>query len=113
MLAVVAGLRARARPAAPAGTWLALATLAFLSRLTHELAFTLMAIPAAGLVRVPDARRALDDLRNPRHPRLPSLRHPRPCSVSAAALGIGLVAGQAVLCALHFLMPPGEGGGER
>ncbi|HVG86872.1 MAG TPA: glycosyltransferase family 39 protein, partial [Vicinamibacterales bacterium] len=43
------GPRAELRWASPGGTWLPLAGLALLSRLTHELAFTLLAIPVAAL----------------------------------------------------------------
>jgi len=100
------------RPGAPARTWLALAVLAFLSRLTHELAFTLMAIPVAGLlldsgsdaVQSPGQLRPLRHLRTPRH---------LPLWVAVAVgIGVGLVAAQAVLFALHYAPPAiGRGSG--
>lgn len=71
--------------------------LAFLSRLTHELAFTLMAVPAVGLLVA-----WLE-----RHPR----ERMRRWAAAGLAIGAGLVAAQAVLMALHFVMPAREGGG--
>ena len=82
----------------PVSTWWVLGGLAFASRVTHELAFTLMAIPTAGLAlswvgeRVPRTSR--------RHWVIAGL-------VMLAGLGLA----QAVLTGLHFVMPPGEGGG--
>ncbi len=107
-----------ASPPTPVRTCLALASLAFLSRLTHELAFTLMAIPVAGLLldrgrhafTPPDHLRDLPHLRL-RHLRHLRLRHVRPWAVIAAAIGVGLIAAQSVLAALHVALPAGEGGG--
>ncbi|MGE0461557.1 MAG: hypothetical protein AB7Q16_09330 [Vicinamibacterales bacterium] len=108
-------------PFAPARTWLALAGLAFLSRLTHELAFTLMAIPVAGLLldcrrhvsERPADLRHLRHLRLPglRHLRLPGLRHLRLWSIIAASIGIGVLGAQSALTALHYAVPSGDAGG--
>jgi hypothetical protein len=144
ILAVVSRLRSPETPGASARqarTCVALASLAFVSRLTHELAFTLMAIPVAGLLldrgrhafTPPDPLRPLRNLRlrDLRHLRLRDLRHlrlrdllhlrlrdlphlrlcRRPWAVIAAAIGVGLIAAQSVLAALHVAIPAGEGGG--
>ena len=84
------GPRPELRWASPVGTWLPLAGLALLSRLTHELAFTLLAIPVAALTAS-------------------SVAHRRPWIGVSAALAAGLIAGQVVLTALHFVVP-GSGG---
>lgn len=105
VLTCVAVLTLVAAVASPGATpttarWIALAALALVSRLTHELAFTMMAIPAAILAI---------GLTN--HQSAKSAQSAAALSVkSATSLAIGLVAAQAVLTGLH-LLAPGTGGG--
>ena len=83
---------------APRRTLAGVLCLAFASRLLHELAFALIAIPlvaiaigAAGGDAEPGRRRTWKAV----------------CMAMLAGLGIA----QAMLMALHFLMPPSDGGG--
>lgn len=116
-------------------TWLALtATVAFCSRLTHELAFTLLAVPAAGLLLQAAHLRSRTDhavgispsaasstgLAGPASPAsLAGLAaggsartfHWQPWAAFGMALAIGLAAAQAVLVALHYVEPVNESGG--
>jgi hypothetical protein len=82
---------------------LAIAALAFLSRLTHELAFTLLVIPAVRLV--------VEDTGTTWRSAIPTRPHWRAAAREAAALGAGLVAAQAVLFMAHFALPPPQAGG--
>jgi Dolichyl-phosphate-mannose-protein mannosyltransferase len=79
-----------------------LAAMTFVSRLTHELAFTLLAIPVASLIVSWCGARATPRGQNARHF---DSRHLRLVSAAAA----GLVAAQALLMALHFVTA-GSGG---
>ncbi len=99
-----APVRTCPHPFAPARTWLALTCLAFLSRLTHELAFTLMAIPAAGLL--------LDWRPRPTPDPLGNLPHLRLWCTIAASIGIGVLGAQSALTALHYAVPSGDAGGD-
>jgi hypothetical protein len=83
---------------APVRGWAPIVALAFVSRLLHELAFLLVAIPAAALVLTWTDRRAA-----------PALR--RRWTIGGAAILAGLAAAQALIMALHFLLPPSDGGG--
>lgn len=83
----------RTRPHLPA-----LLACAFASRLTHELAFTLLAIPAAALIL------SRTDARAGRVSR-------RDWAMASLAILAGLGAAQVLLVSLHFLMPPSGGGG--
>ncbi len=85
-------------PVAPRRTLAGVLCLAFVTRLLHELAFTLMAIPLAVLAL--GATRG--DLTRERRGTWTGV-----CIAMLAGLGIA----QAVLMALHFLMPPSDGGG--
>lgn len=117
ILAVVSRLRSPGIPErrpgqpAPVRTCLALASLAFLSRLTHELAFTLMAIPVAGLLLDGRPRPTPGDLDDLGHLRLRNLPHLRLWSGIAASIAIGVLGAQSALTALHYAMPSGEAGG--
>lgn len=93
-------------------TWVALigrhrgltvASIAFLSRLTHELAFTLMVIPVARLVM--EGTGARWTAANHARP------HWREAAAEGGALLAGLVAAQAVLFMAHFALPPPDAGG--
>jgi hypothetical protein len=95
LLTCVAVLAALARPQPSS---LLLFTLAVVSRLTHELAFTLMAIPTAALVLSWTAERSARTSR-------------RDWAMAATAMLAGLGTAQALLMGLHFLMPPSGGGG--
>jgi hypothetical protein len=95
LLTCVAVLAVLARPQPSS---LALFTVAFVSRLTHELAFTVMAIPVAALVLTWTAER-------------PTRASRRDWAMAGAAILLGLGTAQAVLMSLHFLMPPSDGGG--
>lgn len=97
LLARLRSREARGATAEPARMWLLLGIVALLSRLTHELAFTLMAIPAVGLMVAWLEKHPGDRLRQ--------------WAAVGLAIGAGLVAAQAVLMALHFVMPASEGGG--
>jgi hypothetical protein len=86
------------RLAAPVRRWAPIAALAFVSRLVHELAFVLLAIPAAALV-----------LTWTDQPAAPATR--RHWLRVGMLILVGLGAAQALVMAIHFLMPPSDGGG--
>lgn len=97
LAAINRGLRDPA--AGPFSCGLALAALAFASRLLHELAFTLMAIPVAALVVAFSQREPAQSAKS-------AAAH---SAQSTTFLAIGLLAAQALLTVLHFLTP-GTGG---
>lgn len=104
VLTSVAVLVTIARGAPRPGSWpvsygITLPALAFASRLTHELAFTLVAVPVAALA-VAFAQR---------EPAQSSKSAAAHSAQSATSLAIGLLAAQALLTLLHFLTP-GTGG---
>ncbi|HTM34776.1 MAG TPA: glycosyltransferase family 39 protein [Vicinamibacterales bacterium] len=85
-------------PVAPRRTLAAVLCLAFASRLLHELAFALIALP---LVAIAIGATGGD----PERGRL------RIWTAVCRAMLAGLGIAQAMLMALHFLMPPSDGGG--
>jgi hypothetical protein len=106
LVAAVARCRiARPDGSPPTASLLLVTALAFVARLTHELAFALAAIPAAGL--------AMDWFATARAPRSNRTRTSLvPWLWIAASIGIGLAAAQAALMAVHFAVPHSAGGGD-
>ena len=90
LLCYLIALALVARPALSTRGAMALAAVAFGGRWTHELAFTLVAVPAVAFVLASSARR-FEWIRR------------------AAWLVAGLVAGQLALFAVHALAPPTNG----
>jgi hypothetical protein len=117
VLVLVARLQETDDADARFGLLCALAAMTFASRLTHELAFTLLAVPIASLFVSRCGAHGTPRAQNPRNFHLRHLRHlwlPHPRNplrhlplVSAAAAG--MVAAQALLMALHFATPKSGG----
>lgn len=108
VLICIAVLTTMARGSSRSGSWpvsygVTLAVLAFAARLTHELAFTLMAVPVAALAL---AFSQSESAQSAQSAAALSAKFAAALSVqSARFLATGLIAAQALLTLLHFLTP--------